>query len=112
MALKPSFARWTVALALGACGTDTSNPGDAGATGSILQRASRSSTIAIADDGAHVAMVNPEDGTLSVFETSDHARISKTATGGLPAGVVIAADSKTAYVSNRADGTVVRVTGI
>ena len=47
-----------------------------------------------------------------MFETSDNGRISKTATGGSPAGVVIAADSKTAYVSNRADGTVVRVTGI
>src|SRR5438477_87597 len=34
------------------------------------------------------------------------------ATGGAPANVVLAADNATAYVSNRADGTVVRVSGI
>jgi YVTN family beta-propeller protein len=78
----------------------------------VLQRASRSSTIAITDDAAHVAMVNPEDGTLAVFETSDNSRTAKVATGANPANVVMAPDSKTAYVSNRGDGTVVRVTGI
>jgi YVTN family beta-propeller protein len=80
--------------------------------GPILGRASRSSTIALSDDGARVAMVNPEDGSLSVFETTDNERTSKVATGHSPASVVIAADSKTAYVSNRGDGTIVRVTGI
>ena len=103
------------AFALGAsgCGADA-NQGDDQPPGDvqILQRASRSSTIALADDRAHVAMVNPEDGTLSVFQTSDHARTSKLATGGRPSSVVIAADSTTAFVANRADGTVVRVTGI
>jgi YVTN family beta-propeller protein len=78
----------------------------------VLQRPSRSSTIALADDGAHVAMVNPEDGTLSVFQTSDNSRTAKVATGSTPAGVVIAPDSKTAYVANRGDGTVVRVANI
>jgi YVTN family beta-propeller protein len=75
-------------------------------------RTSRSSAIAIADDDAHIAMVNPDDGSLTVFQTSDHVRTAKLATGGNPSSVVIAPDGKTAYVANRADGTVVRVTGL
>jgi YVTN family beta-propeller protein len=75
-------------------------------------RPSRSSAIALSEDEARVAMVNPDDGSLSVFQTSDHARISKIATGGNPSSVVIAPDGKTAYVANRADGTVVKVSGI
>ena len=103
------------ALAIGAsggCGDDGTKGDDQPPVVTVLQHASRSSTIALADDRAHVAMVNPEDGTLSVFQTTDQARTSKVATGGNPSSVVIAADSKTAYVANRADGTVVRVTGI
>lgn len=102
------------ALAIGAngCGDDSTTGDDQPPEVTVLQRASRSSTIALADDRAHVAMVNPEDGTLSVFQTTDHARTSKVATGGNPSSVVIAADNKTAYVANRADGTVVRVAGI
>jgi len=78
----------------------------------ILKGPSRSGTIAVSDDRARVAMVNPEDGTLSVFQTSDNARTAKVAVGRSPSAVVIAADSKTAFVANREDGTVVRVTGI
>jgi DNA-binding beta-propeller fold protein YncE len=100
-------------VTLGACGAASNPPpGDAPAAGPILQRASHSSTIAVSDDGARVAMVNPEDGSLSVFQTSDNSRTGKVATGGSPGNVVIAADNTTAFVSNRADGTVVRVTGL
>src|SRR5215467_2421104 len=75
-------------------------------------RISRSSTIAISEDNSHVAMVNPDDGSLSVFATADNSRTAKIPTGGNPSSVVIAADNKTAYVANRADSTVVRITGI
>lgn len=109
-------------LALSACGGDDGDGGEGGdpgdlpdgdvPAGAVLQRASRSSTIALADGAARVAMVNPEDGSLSVFQTSDHARTAKVATGASPSSVVIAPDTTTAYVANRADGTVVRVVGI
>ncbi|HEX5057825.1 MAG TPA: YncE family protein, partial [Kofleriaceae bacterium] len=101
-------------LAIGAAACDpVKNPGDDEPPGGpVLQKPSRSSTIALSDDGSLVAMVNPEDGSLSVFSTADNTRLSRTATGGSPASVVIAADNTTAYVANRADGTVVRVTGI
>lgn len=103
-------------LAMGATGAGCSDPvvGDDpdAPPGPVSMRTSRSSTIALSDDGALVAMVNPEDGTLSVFQTSDNSRIAKVATGGAPSSVVIAADNKTAYVANRTDGTVVRVANI
>lgn len=94
----------------GAAGCDpgTEEPADE----VFATRPSRSSTIALSEDGARIAMVNPEDGTLSVFQTGDHARIAKLATGGAPSSVVILPDNRTAFVANRADGTVVRVTGI
>lgn len=102
------------ALAIGAngCGDDSTTGDDQPPEVTVRLGASRSSTIALADDRAHLAMVNPEDGTLSVFQTTDHARTAKVATGKNPSSVVIAADSKTAFVANRADGTVVRVTGL
>src|SRR5436853_4990501 len=103
------------ALAIGTsagCGDDGKTGDDQPPGVQVRLSASRSSTVALADDRAHVAMVNPEDGSLSIFQTSDQTRSAKVATGGNPSSVVIAADSKTAFVANRADGTVVRVSGI
>lgn len=96
-------------VALAGCGDDGTTEEE---EVTPLAHASKSSTIALSDDRARVAMVNPDDGSLSVFQTSDNARLSKVATGGNPSSVVIAANNTTAFVSNRADGTVVRVVGI
>ncbi|MEJ7596948.1 MAG: beta-propeller fold lactonase family protein [Kofleriaceae bacterium] len=101
------------ALAIGAsaCGGDDAPdppPGD----GIVATRVSRSSSIALSEDGTRLAMVNPDDSTLSIFQTSDHARTAKVPTGGKPSAVAIAPDSKTAYVANRATGTVSRVSNI
>ena len=82
--------------------------GNNGAT-VALKRPSRSSTIALTDDGFLVVMVNPDDDSISVFKTDDN---SKLTTGKEPSSVVLAPDNATAYVANRADATVVRVTGI
>jgi YVTN family beta-propeller protein len=118
MAFTRSFfaAYAGLAFALGACGNDhqAGNGSDGSNTepGQILAHPSRSSTIAVSDDGARVAMVNPEDGSLSVFDTSTDMLLSKTATGTSPASVVLTADGKTAYVSNRGDATVVAITGL
>lgn len=96
---------------LAGCGEDGPTEDPPG-EGVVALRPSRSSTIALSEDNLRVAMVNPEDGTLSVFQTSDHARIAKVATGANPASVVIAPDGRTAWVANRGDGTIARVTGI
>jgi YVTN family beta-propeller protein len=91
--------------------------GGGGATGSggatvALKRPSRSSTIAITDDGFLVVMVNPEDDSISIFKTDDNSRVAKLATGDEPWSVVAAPDNSTVYVANRAAASVVRVTGI
>src|SRR5436190_18129422 len=41
----------------------------------IAKRSSKSSTIAITDDDTLVVMVNPDDGSISIFQTSDNTRI-------------------------------------
>ncbi|HEU0035860.1 MAG TPA: hypothetical protein VFQ53_34845 [Kofleriaceae bacterium] len=78
----------------------------------IASRASRSSTIQLTDDGSRVAMVNPEDGSLAIFDTATQARTALVPTGTRPSAVVIDPDNETAYVANRSDGTVVRITGL
>src|SRR4051812_20564589 len=106
-----TFALCASLVAAAGCKSD--EPGGGGGQDTLFAtRPSRSSTIAISEDEARVAMVNPDDGSLSVFQTVDNARTAKVATGGNPSSVVIAPDGKTAYVANRADGTVVRVSGI
>src|SRR6185295_17649664 len=59
-----------------------------------------------------IAMVNPDDGSLSVFQTADNSRTDKLATGSNPSSVVIAPNGRIAYVANRGDGTVVRISWI
>ncbi|MFN0245639.1 MAG: hypothetical protein ACKV2T_01940 [Kofleriaceae bacterium] len=98
-------------VALVGCGDDATPPEEEEEI-VPLAHASKSSTIALSDDRARVAMVNPDDGSLSVFQTSDNSRLSKLATGGNPSSVVIASNNTTAFVANRADGTIVRVIGI
>jgi len=103
----------SAALAFHAAGCSSSGGDDDGPDTAVFStRVSRSSTIALSEDDARVAMVNPDDGSLSIFQTTDHARTAKLATGGNPSSVVIAPDGKTAFVANRADGTVVRIAGI
>src|SRR5436190_22299046 len=50
-------------------GTDAEGPAPIG------KRASKSGTIAISDNDALIAMVNPEDGSISVFKTADDTRL-------------------------------------
>jgi YVTN family beta-propeller protein len=78
----------------------------------VLRRASKSSTIAIADDDSVVVMTNPDDDSISIFTTATNQRIAKVATGDEPSSVVILPDSTTAFVANRAAATIVRVINI
>lgn len=82
------------------------------APGPVLKGPSKSSTIAISDDDATVAVVNQENGSVSFFATATNMKLSTVQTGDTPAAVVIAPDKTTAYVANRADATVVKITGI
>jgi DNA-binding beta-propeller fold protein YncE/cytochrome c553 len=84
------------------------------APAAVLKRPSKSGTIAITDDDAIVGMVNPEDNSVSFFTTSNNQRLSKVdlGAGAEPWAIVLGPDNTTAYVANRARGTVVKISGI
>lgn len=78
----------------------------------ILSGPSKSSSVAISSDDTIVAMVNPGDGSVSFFNTADDTRISRVQTGAAPSSVVIHPDNATAFVANRADATIVKISEI
>jgi hypothetical protein len=78
----------------------------------IASRPSRSSSIALSDDGATVAMVNPDDDSVSFFATESDTRRAKVDVGEEPSSVVISPDGKTAYVASRAAATVSKIVAI
>lgn len=78
----------------------------------VLNRASKSSTIALSSDDGLIAMVNPEDDTVSVFSADTYERLSRVSTGDEPSAVVIHPDNTRAYVANRAEATVVELTDL
>ncbi|MEQ9319649.1 MAG: YncE family protein, partial [Polyangiaceae bacterium] len=86
--------------------------GGAGGAGPILARPSKSGTVAISDDDAYVVMVNPGDDSVTIFDTTDDFPVGKVTTGDEPSAVVIHPDGVTAFVANRADATVVKVSDI
>lgn len=88
------------------------NPDMGGTMMAPLKGPSKSSTIAISDDDATVAVVNTQDGSVSFFSTAGNTKLATVPTGKGPSAVVIASDNTTAYVANRADATVVKITGI
>ncbi len=121
--MKSAFSNVLLVLGLSACtGGATSRP-DLGSTpdlatvtppttGPVAKGPSKSGTVAISDDDATVAVVNQDNGSVSFFNTATNTLLSTVATGGTPTSVVIASDRTTAYVANRADATVVKITGI
>jgi DNA-binding beta-propeller fold protein YncE len=100
-------------LSLAACGSvDDGGDPDDGDDVVLASRPSRSSSIALSEDGATVAMVNPSDDSLSIFNTADNTRRAKISVGDEPSSVTLSPDGKIAYVANRAAATISRVTGI
>jgi YVTN family beta-propeller protein len=98
---------------LGGC--DSGGEGGGGGSGSgapVLARPSKSGTVAITGNDRFVAMVNPETSSISVFDTATDTRIANVKTGGEPSSIVIGPDDDTAYVANRADATVVKITAL
>jgi len=86
----------------------------------LLARPSRSTAVDITKDDQRVAMVNTDEGTLSIFaQTSTSGaftRVAKLATSRVaasePTSVVIHSDQRRAFVANRAAGTISRIAGI
>lgn len=84
--------------------------------GDTLKRPSRSSSVDITTDDGTVVMVNTDNGTLTIFDSVKGERRAITPTsasaGSEPVAVAVSPDGKTAYVANRAAGTVSKITGI
>ncbi len=78
----------------------------------VSRRASKSGTIAVTNDDTRVLMINPETDSVSLFDTTTDTRIAEIATGGEPSSVVIHPGDDIAFVANRADATVVKITGL
>lgn len=107
-----TFSAITLPPLLAGCGEVEGGGGGGFDDVVVASRASRSSSIALSEDGATVVMANPSDGSISIFSTADNARRAKVQTGGEPASVALSPDGKIAYVANRADATISRVTGL
>ena len=78
----------------------------------VSKRDSKSGTIAVSNDDTRVLMVNPEKDSVSLFDTATDTRIAEIPTGGEPSSVVVHPDDDVAFVANRADATVVKITGL
>ncbi|MFK7986863.1 MAG: hypothetical protein AB8I08_12635 [Sandaracinaceae bacterium] len=83
---------------------------DGGTPSAVLARPSRSATVAITEDDAVVAMVDPQAGQLTTVSAGERSVLARTPVGARPSSVVIF--GTTAYVANRGDATVVRVENI
>lgn len=75
----------------------------------VLRRPSKSGTIDLSSDESLVAMVNPEDDSISVFTTVDDDLLARVETGDEPSAIVFHPDGVTAFVANRGDATIVKV---
>ncbi len=78
----------------------------------VLKRPSKSSAVAVSNDDKIIVQVNPDDDSISIISTATDTRTAKLAVGNEPSSVVIGPDDKTAFVANRADATVMKITGI
>lgn len=75
----------------------------------VLRHPSKSGTIDLSSDESLVAMVNPEDDSVSVFTTIDDALLARVETGDEPSAIVFHPDGVTGFIANRGDATIVKV---
>ena len=67
--------------------------------------------IAFTDDDSLAFVTNKQDGTLSVIDVRKLAKATDVKVGSLPATVVVSSLSKSVYVGNEGDGTIVALDG-
>lgn len=67
--------------------------------------------LALTWDDSKLAVVNPEAGTVSIFQVAGDANTKTTEVqvGKQPAGVAWSGDGSTLYVANQADGAITRL---
>jgi DNA-binding beta-propeller fold protein YncE len=77
-----------------------------------LVRPSKSSAIAISGDDKLVVQVNPENDSISIFDAKTSQKLRELEVGDEPVAVVIHPDDDTAFVANRADATIMKITDL
>jgi DNA-binding beta-propeller fold protein YncE/cytochrome c peroxidase len=77
-----------------------------------LLRPSKSSAIAITGDNDLLVQVNPENDSISTFNANTGEKLKEVPVGDEPVAVVIGPDDDTAFVLNRADGTLSKITDL
>lgn len=121
--MKTRLITFGLALsAMAACGddggddntqdSDAAVDAEVDAPPAIARRASKSGTIAINNADTRVLMINPEKDSVSLFDTATNQRLAEIAVGDEPSSVVWHPGDDAAFVSNRADATVVKITGL
>lgn len=78
----------------------------------VLRGVSKSSAVGISSDNAIVVIANPDNNSISIFRTSDNVRVARVSTGAEPSAVAILPNNNEAYVANRGDATVVKVSNL
>jgi YVTN family beta-propeller protein len=106
--LQGSLGCATLLAGLTACVDPVVPPAES----AILTRASKSGAIAMSGDNRYVVQVNPENDSITVIKLLDNSKRSELTVGNEPVSVVIHPDNKTAFVANRADGTIMKISGI
>lgn len=109
----------SIVASTGACGSDDNieaDNGDAGAEdagegqgNALLRGPSRGSSIAVSEDGTLLAVANKGTDDVSIYALPDVTEVARVEVGDEPVSVSWAADNKTIFVVNRADGTVSKI---
>jgi YVTN family beta-propeller protein len=107
-----TFAGFAIALIGGAAAVLGDYPllgigaAQAAKSGSVFNRATYSSPIAMSADNTLVWSVNPGDDSVSVIRTSDNTKITNIKVGDEPQSVALDPNNEYAYVANAAGSSV------
>src|SRR5438046_2147184 len=83
------------------------DPGHASAQGPVRFTGPTSSQpLALSADDSLLIVANPDNNSVSFFDTKTNTKLAEIPVGKEPNGVAMAPDGLRAYVANTADGTV------
>src|SRR5579864_8507955 len=65
-----------------------------------------SQALALSADGSLLAVANPDNNSVTVFDTTHNSKLAEILVGKEPNGVALSPDGSTVYVANTVSGTV------
>ncbi len=98
----------------GSGGTGGAGGAGGGSAGPVLQRPDRSTPIALTTDDAILVSVNPDNDTVSIFNTANRMKTAtvNTGAGSQPVSVSIHPNNTVAFVALRRSQELIKITGI